>query len=377
MPGGRIEGYTHPNETFWCISDHGVELLNDRGETTTIFSECRERPDGRLVLLGKYVGSADGPVHYLTAAPNAVEPARTLEVWGGRPPHPLWFDGHAWRIDVLRHGGLGDALMTAAALRSYKRAFPDVGVYFYTGYASLFDKLPYLDGCAQPDAAPALHTKIQYENLMPSPHHVARLIGYLIGVEVIDTKPECTFDLALVHSFIQAWAHLPRPWVVVQRRASRYTPNKDWPEDYWVKLISMACEIGSVIDIGHGQEGGPGVDHQNYLDLRSQTSFQQLVAVVAAGDVIVGPPSGPVHLAGALDKPIVEIVGGFELPANTNYFRTRAFGTDLPCAPCALLTPCPFDLTCLRQIEPDHVLNAIRECSRGLPLESRELIRKE
>jgi hypothetical protein len=370
MPSGKIADYSHPNERFWRLTDRGLEFLNDGGEITTIFSDCTERPDGRLVLIGQFVGSPDGPVHYLTCVQDGAETIRCLQPRGASP---LWFDRQNWRIDVVRPAGLGDALMTAAALRTYKRLYPDVEVNFYTDYYNLFISMPYIDKSLPAHNFPTLSTLIKYEHLMPSPHHVARLIGYLLGLDNVDVRPDCPVDLDLVATHMRDWHGMPRPWVVAQRRSNRhYTPNKDWPEDYWLDLISSICGMGSVIDIGHEGEGGPSLNHPSYRDLRGKTSIKEMIAAIAAADIYVGPPSGPLHVAAAFGKPIVNIIGGYELPSNTEYDRTIAFGADIPCAPCALTKPCSFGGACLWRIAPERVFAAVQEHWRGCVLGSHQ-----
>jgi ADP-heptose:LPS heptosyltransferase len=104
-----------------------------------------------------------------------------------------------------------------------------------------------------------------------------------------------------------------------------------------------------VIEIGNGLSGQKA-SLENYVDLQNQTSLEELVALIAAADIFVGPVSGPVHIAAAVGTAAVVIIGGYEHPTNTYYNGIVNFYTPLACAPCWLTMPYPFDLRCLRMI---------------------------
>jgi len=92
------------------------------------------------------------------------------------------------------------------------------------------------------------------------------------------------------------------------------------------------------------------------------------LAAVAAGDIHVGPDSGPVHVAAAAGKPSVVIYGEYIHPDCVGYPRNINLYTALPCSPCWLLMePCPYDRMCLRRISPERVEEAIASLARVGP----------
>ena len=100
-------------------------------------------------------------------------------------------------------------------------------------------------------------------------------------------------------------------------------------------------------------------------DPHRRESILGCLAAVAAGDIRVGPDSGPVHVAAAAGKPSVVIYGGdihpdcVAYPGNVNLF------TALPCSPCWLLIEtCPYDRVCLTRISPERVEEAIASLAR-------------
>jgi ADP-heptose:LPS heptosyltransferase len=262
-------------------------------------------------------------------------------------------------IDVARDTGLGDVVMCTPALRALKRAHPDSRIRFYTKFPGLVQGLPYIDEVHPFEARPASAIFAEYTEIMPWSTHIATIIGDRLGVRVEDTRPDCVVDERLVARYRDAWRGLPRPWVLVLQRASRFTPNKDWPAASWRDLVRRLCRSGTVIEIGNRYDDEGDRPEGSYLDLRDQTSLAELVAAVAAGDIYLGPVSGPMHIAAAVHTPSVVVIGGYEHPINSRYPGNAEFYTAVPCAPCWLRTPCPFDLKCLRAIASAQVEQAV------------------
>jgi ADP-heptose:LPS heptosyltransferase len=277
-----------------------------------------------------------------------------------------------WRrrtVDVLRATGVGDVLMCTPALRELKRLRPDRVIRFYTDLPSLVRGLPYIDAVLPAAAAPLGVVFPDYKSATPDAAHLSRLLGNSLGVSVADIRPDCAVDAAPAARFREMWRRLPRPHIVVNRRASEWTPNKDWPAPYWRALIDRLSRRAGVVEIGAVAASAAEGFGPDYIDLRGQTSLDEVVAVIAGADLHVGPPSGPVHIAAATGKRSVVIIGGYEGPGNTAYPFDTALFTPVACAPCWLQTPCPYALKCLHAISPEAVETAAltlwHEIARG------------
>ncbi len=276
-----------------------------------------------------------------------------------RYPNP-WLAPARWkRLDVFRDVGLGDVLMCTPALRELKRVNPDCRVRFHTNYRSLVEGLPYIDEIVDCGTESTEVIQLLYEEVIPPRRHIAKIFGDCLGVRVTDVRPDCMVRPELVDAFAERWRGLPRPYVVVNRNAGPWTPNKDWPDASWCDLITRLCAWGTVVEIGSkprsSNEWG-----ERYVDLRSQCTLDELVAVMAAADLHVGPISGPVHIAAAFRKPAVVIYGGYEHPVCSSYPLNISLFSSLPCSPCWLREPCPFELKCLHMISPSEVETAVR-----------------
>lgn len=274
-----------------------------------------------------------------------------------RPPAAAPWRGA--RLDVVRGDGLGDVLMCTPALRAARRANPALRIRFYTRYPALVRGLPYIDEALDPRAAPRQAIPLGYEDCLPARRHLAAVIADMIGLDLADTLPDCVIRPDLVAQFRADWG--AGPHLVISRRASRWTPNKDWPMARWNSLVERLGRTHSIIEIGEAPEPPTPIPAGRYRDLRGRTNLESLAAAVAAADVFLGPVSGPAHIAAAARVPAVIIAGGYEAAANTAYPTSRLLAETPPCSPCWLRTPCPHDRKCLTAISVETVETAVAQ----------------
>ncbi|MEI8020383.1 MAG: glycosyltransferase family 9 protein [Schlesneria sp.] len=276
-------------------------------------------------------------------------------------PFDRWAPCHRRELHLWRAGALGDVLMCTPALRQLKRVNPDCHLTFYTKYPSLVEGLPFIDSVKTMEELPPSAIQLKYEWIIPPSRFLAQIMGDDIGVDVIEIRPSCIRNPVLYADILAKFQQLPKPWIVLSRRASAWTPNKQWPLEYWEELIKRLLAWSTVIEIG--TEIDPD-DHKQestrYWDLREKLSLDELIATVSAADLLVGPISGPVHIAAAFSIPSVVIYGGYEHPGSTEYEGNINCCTPLSCSPCWLRTPCPFDRLCLRKIEPSTVEKSLK-----------------
>ena len=95
------------------------------------------------------------------------------------------------------------------------------------------------------------------------------------------------------------------------------------------------------------------------IDLAGRTTLTELAAIVRRAALCITNDSGPMHLAVALERPVVSIFGPSDALWIGPYGRPEAvISAQVPCAPCYLraLRRCPNDHACMRTVSPAGVI---------------------
>ena len=144
-----------------------------------------------------------------------------------------------------------------------------------------------------------------------------------------------------------------------------YGPAKCWPAERYgevarrllAKLGGTAYVFGTAVDNRVAKTiaaiAGPAV-----IDLTGKTTLSRAMALIGRCDAFVTNDSGLMHVAAALDTPLVAIFGSTDSVATGPFSqRSVVVSHGLPCAPC-LKTHCPTHFECMVGIEVGEVEKA-------------------
>jgi heptosyltransferase-1 len=205
---------------------------------------------------------------------------------------------------------------------------------------------------------PELHAVLRYLKLTRS---ALKLLGVSIPQEFNNFR-DIPRDIILPEEKVSV---LSIPYFVIVPSARWKT--KEWLPKNWEDLIEkllIRFPQHTIYLVGSG-------DHKVWAEevskkfprvftLFDKLSLKELVYVIRNSEVVITVDTGPMHIASALDKPIVALFG----PTASN--RTGPWSTiyrvvkvDLPCRPCFKRT-CE-DMLCMKKITPEMVLNALEE----------------
>ena len=137
---------------------------------------------------------------------------------------------------------------------------------------------------------------------------------------------------------------------------------KEWPLTRYQALMERILSSFSdakVILLGKGSCNFP--KHERLIDAMNKTTIPQLAAVIKQCRIVVGGDTGPMHLAAALDVPVVMLFGGSDVnetaPVNA---RATIIRRDVACSPCRSRPVCS-DYRCLAEITPEEVFDKMAE----------------
>jgi heptosyltransferase-2 len=144
---------------------------------------------------------------------------------------------------------------------------------------------------------------------------------------------------------------------------AEFGPAKRWPAEYFRALAAQLAARGFTVWLVGSAKDRPIADAiadgDSVLNLCGRTEVEQAIDVIAMAALVVCNDSGLMHVAAALDRPLVAIFGSsspeFTPPLSG---RARVVRHALACSPC-FQRQCPLEhLQCLRGIAASEVLAA-------------------
>jgi heptosyltransferase-2 len=162
-------------------------------------------------------------------------------------------------------------------------------------------------------------------------------------------------------------AGLQRPLLALCPGAE-FGPAKRWPVVHFAELTRLAHQHGwQVLLLGSGKEQALGQQITELAggvgcNLIGHTALEQALDLLSLATCVVSNDSGLMHVAAALDRPVVALFGSSD-PHHTPPLgrQTRILSLGVPCSPCFRRT-CPLPkLPCLSAITPRYVLEQVEK----------------
>jgi ADP-heptose:LPS heptosyltransferase len=188
------------------------------------------------------------------------------------------------------------------------------------------------------------------------PTHISALLCAFVGLEgKIETHPELFLTEDESHREI---TDTPRICIHTSGRSSKFPiPNKEW---YFERFQTVVDALRSeALFVQLGSPADPllvGVQ-----DLRGRTTIRESAAILAGSRLFVGLQGFLMHLSRAVSCPAVVVYGGRERPDQSGYSCFTNLVSNSPCAPCWQWSRCDYNRQCMRDIEPEAVIEAIRQ----------------
>ena len=148
---------------------------------------------------------------------------------------------------------------------------------------------------------------------------------------------------------------------------AEYGPAKQWPTVHYAELGRQFARQGWDLwlfgsDKDRAICDGIAATCKVVTNLAGRTTLEQAVDLMSLADAVVSNDSGLMHVAAALDRPLVALYGssdpGFTPPLNTHH---RIVSLGLDCSPC-FQRECPLGTTaCLVDMSVERVAGALTE----------------
>jgi ADP-heptose:LPS heptosyltransferase len=286
--------------------------------------------------------------------------------------------GGKGRFCVIRSvGGIGDVVMALPLLKQLKTEFPNIHLTFAidmhtTGnnvYYEMCKNLPYINELV--DARYVERNKydgvidissvcIRYEHSgLPTLNRID-IFARAAGVPKMASKlPEYIIEPAE-----KAWADVrvralrEKGKKLVVLHTASMEGKRCWPIEKYVEIVERAEKLHPNVHfliLDFNRKYASWDKFQNVSNF-SSTTLREMTALISVCDLFIGPDSGPMHLAGAIQKSSIVLFGSIPPEARINYYSTheavRLEG--LPCLGC-WYKPCPFNEKCMKDLPSSKV----------------------
>lgn len=192
--------------------------------------------------------------------------------------------------------------------------------------------------------------------MKPMNSHIFELLSQKVELKNAPKKPEIFLTTKEKNRF--ALPTGTKPWIAMHSTGvTEMTENKNWYPERFLEVSKRLKEAYRLVQLGRSSDPALEVD----LDLRGKIRPRAAAAVLASCSVLLCQVGFLMHAAAAVGTRAVVIYGGFEAPWESGYEQNINLYTKLPCSPCWLRGPCPYDKECMKQISVDEVMNSVSE----------------
>ena len=171
-------------------------------------------------------------------------------------------------------------------------------------------------------------------------------------------------------AFPASTSQLPNSKLILLQPGARWK-NKRWPANHFAELVRALVQKFPVVHFTIlGDKGDQPLGDiisraapAHCLNLCGATSLPEMIEWIRLGDLMITNDTGPMHVAAALGKPLVALLGPTE-PRRTGPYGQfeNVLRLDLPCSPC-LSSRCTFEKTdeCLHALAAAQVFDRVKK----------------
>lgn len=208
--------------------------------------------------------------------------------------------------------------------------------------------------------------KIKSQHLV----HTYQMILEPLGIDQFSLPPRlyiCNSEIGSAKNLVKKLGYKEGMKLVGINPGAAYGSAKCWLPDRFREVVNQLLEDPNVFILFFGDSGGAPLVEEIIQDisprvvsLAGKTSLRALSSLISICDVLLTNDSGPMHIAAALNTPLVALFGSTSDVATGPYGSEGVIHKHVSCSPCYLRT-CPIDFRCMKEISVDEVVNALRK----------------
>jgi len=190
------------------------------------------------------------------------------------------------------------------------------------------------------------------------------------SVRTVDSipAPKLEIDQAGVAKVQDEFALISKTSVLVLCPGAEFGSSKQWPIEYYAALADhylannwQVWLLGSENDLPICQKISQ-INGNKCRVLAGKTSLPQVIDLLSLANLVVSNDSGLMHIAAALQIPLVAVYGSTDPSHTPPLSKNHAIAKlDLECSPCFKRT-CPLDHhNCMQQLQVDQIIQLVEK----------------
>lgn len=309
---------------------------------------------GRRFVRGTLYEFPEPSEHAAALASGHFIPARPRSA----PAKPEAVSREPLEVVVVRDTGLGDVLMALPAVQELGRRIAPARVSYAVGerYRDLVALQPGLFQVYSLEHDEIPDRRIDLRGLVERSRHQTSIARQVLFAEAVHGRRSSPAEVRQWSGTLRTKRRtrlLQRPVVAIAARGS--CGIRSISRASYLDTVSGLLEAGASVI---ATESDAGDIHSDRLVVLPAVSVGELASVIAAVDVVVGPDTGILHLAGHLRKPIVGVFTTWAARLRLEVYDAIAIEPEgLTCFPC-------FDhgcagAWCSASVDPREVVAAV------------------
>lgn len=275
---------------------------------------------------------------------------------------------------IRRVGGIGDVLMATPSLRELKIRFPNCHLTFAIDMhstsdnnylqllrgASFINKIEdarYVDSSKYDAVVDISSVCFRQENKELNPLNRIDIFAKTIGLNGSFNK--LPFYASTKEEREYAQSKMTNCKNVVLHTAS-FELKRSWPINKYLELIQMSKEQDIVFHVFDFNNKLKYWSQESNCRDHSNTSVRKMAAIIEAADLFIGPDSGPMHIAAAVNTPAIVLFGSIPPETRINHYplHEAIVAKGLKCLGC-WYKPCSIGVKCMTDIKAETVYKAM------------------
>ena len=220
-----------------------------------------------------------------------------------------------------------------------------------------------------------VYTHMMYFNIKSPVSEAYLQMARLAGCnETVNEIPKINIDDSVKKSLSGKLINVSaQQIIVVNPNASDLRIERRWNSESYAKVITLLAEkylqaifvlTGSASETAWVNEIENEIDNKKksqVVNIAGKISLPELFAAIHEANLVITNDSGPMHIAYAMQKPVVALFG----PCSPQQYGVNPNGIviykNIYCSPCVhdfIIPPCKGDNQCMKLISIDEVVNA-------------------